>query len=356
MSSHILGEVDRLATRIGIVHRGRLVEELDRDALERHRDRRLEVEARDLDRAEAALRAAGLLADARDTDGPAVLELREPRALEAPDEVAVLLVAAGRAADPARGRPRVARGPLHPPDRRDDRGAHRERLRAAVGTEMLKARRSRVPWGVAVGFSLAPLVMGLFMVILKDPERARSLGLLGAKAQLTAGTADWPTFLNLLGQAVAVGGAILFAFLTAWVFGREFADRTVRGLLANPTPRRHDRGRQGGVVAIWGVAITAWVLVLGLAIGALVGLPGWSADDAGATVAAIALAAVLTIVLQTGAAFFAGVGRGYIAPLGVGRGDDRRLPDPDRARLGRLVSVGGAGDPRGRRRSGCRSR
>ena len=31
--------------------------------------------------------------------------------------------------------------------------------------------------------------------------------------------------------------------------------------------------------------------------------------------AAIALAAVLTIALQTGAAFFAGVGRGYIAPL-----------------------------------------
>ena len=76
------------------------------------------------------------------------------------------------------------------------------------------------------GFSLAPLVIGLFMVILKDPESARSLGLLGAKAQLTAGTADWPTFLSMLGQAVAVGGAILFAFLTAWVFGREFADRT----------------------------------------------------------------------------------------------------------------------------------
>jgi ABC-2 type transport system permease protein len=31
--------------------------------------------------------------------------------------------------------------------------------------------------------------------------------------------------------------------------------------------------------------------------------------------AAIALAAILTIGLQTGAAFFAGVGRGYIAPL-----------------------------------------
>ena len=92
MSSHILGEVDRLATRIGIVHQGRLVEELDREALGRHRDRRLEVEARDLDRAEAALRSAGLT-PARTR--PDMLELREPRALDGPDEVAVLLVAAG---------------------------------------------------------------------------------------------------------------------------------------------------------------------------------------------------------------------------------------------------------------------
>ena len=188
-------------------------------------------------------------------------------------------------------------------------------LRAAFATELLKARRSRVPWGVAAGFSLAPLVMGLFMVILKDPDGARALGLLGAKAQLAAGTADWPTFLNLLGQAMAVGGAILFAFLTAWVFGREFADRTVRGLLASPTPRRTVVVGKALVVGVWGLAISAWVLVLGLAIGAVVGLPGWSPSDAVGTIAAIAVAAILTIGLQTGAAFFAGVGRGYIAPL-----------------------------------------
>ena len=57
------------------------------------------------------------------------------------------------------------------------------------------------------------------------------------------------------------------------------------------------------------------MLALGLAIGAVVGLPGWSSADAGGTILAIALASVLTIGLQTGAAFFAGVGRGYIAPL-----------------------------------------
>ena len=59
MSSHILGEVDLLANRIGIVHRGRLVEELDSDALEQRRDRRLEVATRDLAAAETALVAAG---------------------------------------------------------------------------------------------------------------------------------------------------------------------------------------------------------------------------------------------------------------------------------------------------------
>ena len=188
-------------------------------------------------------------------------------------------------------------------------------LRAAISTEFLKSRRSRVPWGVGAGFTAAPLVMGLFMVILKDPEGARALGLLGAKAQLTAGTADWPTFLNLLGQATTVGGAVLFAFLAAWVVGREFTDRTLRGLLANPTPRQTIVAAKATVIASWGIAVSAWVLALGLAIGAVVGLPGWSSADAAGTIASIALAMVLTIGLQAWAMFFAGVGRGYIAPL-----------------------------------------
>jgi ABC-2 type transport system ATP-binding protein len=96
MSSHILAEVDRLASRIGIVHRGRLIEELDSAALERHRDPHLEVVVRDPTVAETALQAAGFtpVHQARD-GGVTVLELREPRAIEAPDEIARLLVAAG---------------------------------------------------------------------------------------------------------------------------------------------------------------------------------------------------------------------------------------------------------------------
>jgi ABC-2 type transport system ATP-binding protein len=98
MSSHILAEVDRLATRVGIVHRGRLIEELDTDALELHRDQRLEVGARHLDLAEQELRGAGFDPRRRIDNGtPTLLELREPRAIDAPEAIATLLVQVGAA-------------------------------------------------------------------------------------------------------------------------------------------------------------------------------------------------------------------------------------------------------------------
>ncbi len=95
MSSHILAEVDLLATRIGIVHRGRLIEELDSEALRRHRDPRLEVGAPDIGAAEAVLAASGYSPRRLESASGIMLELREPRAIEAPESVAALLAAAG---------------------------------------------------------------------------------------------------------------------------------------------------------------------------------------------------------------------------------------------------------------------
>jgi ABC-2 type transport system ATP-binding protein len=92
MSSHILAEVDLLATRIGIIHRGRLIEELDSEALWRHRDPRLEVAARDLDAAEAALIESGY---APRRNQSRFLELRDQAAWDNPDEIARVLVGSG---------------------------------------------------------------------------------------------------------------------------------------------------------------------------------------------------------------------------------------------------------------------
>jgi ABC-2 type transport system ATP-binding protein len=91
MSSHILTEVDRLATRIGIIHKGRLLEELETEKLEELQSRRLEIKTRDLGAGQSALAQAGF--DAKASEG--ALFLNEARALEAPDEVATILVKAG---------------------------------------------------------------------------------------------------------------------------------------------------------------------------------------------------------------------------------------------------------------------
>ena len=91
MSSHILTEVDRLATRIGIIHKGRLLEELEAAQMEELRARRLEVRARDLAAARDALARAGFAVKA----GENALVLTEARAIDAPDEVATILVSAG---------------------------------------------------------------------------------------------------------------------------------------------------------------------------------------------------------------------------------------------------------------------
>jgi ABC-2 type transport system ATP-binding protein len=91
MSSHILTEVDRLATRIGIIDRGRLIEELDTDKLEQLRAKRLAVQAQNLEGAQLALRRADYQSSLRDS----TLVIEDARALDHPDEVARILVMAG---------------------------------------------------------------------------------------------------------------------------------------------------------------------------------------------------------------------------------------------------------------------
>jgi ABC-2 type transport system ATP-binding protein len=93
MSSHILTEVDRLASRVGIIHHGHLIEELDSGALETIRERRLAVRSRDLDAALRVLEGAGLAVKANER----TLYLQDRRAVDAPDEVASLLVKGGAA-------------------------------------------------------------------------------------------------------------------------------------------------------------------------------------------------------------------------------------------------------------------
>ncbi len=92
MSSHILAEVSRLAQRIGIIHKGRLLQELTRDELEKNRQRRLMVQTRDNPLAMQALMSAGK-PDCVPMNGSILLN--DTHSIEQPDRVNEILVKAG---------------------------------------------------------------------------------------------------------------------------------------------------------------------------------------------------------------------------------------------------------------------
>jgi ABC-2 type transport system permease protein len=187
---------------------------------------------------------------------------------------------------------------------------------AALFAETLKMLRSKVPLFTTIGFFILPLVGGLFMIILKDPEAAKSMGLISTKAQITAGTADWSAFFSLLTQGTAIGGAILFAIVTTWVFGREFSDHTVKELLALPMPREATVSAKFIVIIVWTLALTLVTFLIGLIIGTLVSIPGWSGELLGISFVGVLGSTLLNMLLLPYVALLASTGRGYIPPFG----------------------------------------
>jgi ABC-type transport system involved in multi-copper enzyme maturation permease subunit len=190
-------------------------------------------------------------------------------------------------------------------------------LAQATWVELLKARRSRVPVITLLAFSLAPLAGGFFMWVLKDPEMARRMGVISLKAQVVAGAADWPTYMGILAQAVAIGGIILFSLITSWVFGREWADHTISDLLALPTRRSAVVLAKFLLVVLWSAMLTFVIFLIGLGVGVLTGLPQAPASLFQQSALHVAVTMGLTILLVTPIAFAASAGRGYLPPMGA---------------------------------------
>jgi len=93
MSSHILSEVDRLASRIGIIHEGKLIEELNATDLEKLRTKRLEIRARNLEAAQLCLSSAGYKFTMKDE----TIVMDNLHAIEHPDDIAHIMVNSGTA-------------------------------------------------------------------------------------------------------------------------------------------------------------------------------------------------------------------------------------------------------------------
>lgn len=92
ISSHILGEVSRFATRIGIIHEGKLIQEIDTKELDKQCQKRLFVNADNTQAARAVLIENDYILGERN-DG--ITEILNEEAIKHPDIIATMLVNSG---------------------------------------------------------------------------------------------------------------------------------------------------------------------------------------------------------------------------------------------------------------------
>lgn len=186
---------------------------------------------------------------------------------------------------------------------------------AVLLTELMKLRRSKVPWATLAGLSMGPLGIALFMWILREPARAAQLGLLGTKANLSGLEATWESYASSLTLIVGVGGMLLLAFIVAYIFGREYVDATAKNMLALPVGRHWFALAKLLVAAIWWTGVVLAVLAEAIVVGLVLGLPGFSAALVSQMVARSLLAAGISFLLAPMIAWVTVAGRGYLPPL-----------------------------------------
>jgi ABC-2 type transport system permease protein len=188
-------------------------------------------------------------------------------------------------------------------------------IAAAIYAEFMKIRRSRILLATLVVFTFIPLMMGLMMFVVRNPDIAGKLGMIGTKAKLF-GENDWQGYFALMMQILASVGLIGYGFVTSWVFGREHIDRTMKDLLALPVKRSDIVFAKMLIVFLWCILLALILYVVSIALGLLMNLPGWSILLLRDFTTGYVMAAVLTLLLCSPVSFITGYSRGIIAPLG----------------------------------------
>jgi ABC-2 type transport system permease protein len=184
-----------------------------------------------------------------------------------------------------------------------------------LATEFLKLHRCKVTWFSLAALSLGPLGMALFMWIVREPGRAAQLGLLGTKANLSGLEATWPAYVSAITLIVGIGGMILLAFITSYVFGREYSDGTAKNLLALPIGRHWFVLAKLVVTAAWWVVIVVVVLAEAVVVGLLLGLPGFSSGLLITALGNALLAATIAYLLAPVVAWITILSRGMVAAI-----------------------------------------
>ncbi|MBL7821759.1 MAG: ABC transporter permease [Saprospiraceae bacterium] len=186
----------------------------------------------------------------------------------------------------------------------------------ALQAEFLKNKYSNILWATFIAFALAPIMGGVFILIINDPDSLAKAGGLAAKAKAMDFQSNWKSYLGLLTQTVGVGGVLVFGFVASWIFGREYSDGTAKDLLSLPTSRTKILNAKFAVYLIWCLALVISNLLIGLLIGTILQLPTIEINLLIPLFLDYFVTTFLTILIGVPIAFFAIWGKGYLAPLG----------------------------------------
>lgn len=191
----------------------------------------------------------------------------------------------------------------------------------AIKAEFFKLKGAKVPiWtALAVVAYGAIAIAGAFAM--KSGDAGAALAKAGgAWAEAAALGRYTPTWENMLRQNVqGIGGAwgiFLFAFVTAYVFGRERKEGTDATMLTAPVQRRSFAVAKMVVIAVWVLALTLFSFAFQSAGMGLAGLSDFAWEHVFRSLGQMLMAASILYLTMPLVAFVALLGKpGYLKPI-----------------------------------------
>ncbi len=187
-----------------------------------------------------------------------------------------------------------------------------------LGAEVMKLRRSAMIWASLLFYVFFGLMAWFVMWMVKNPEAARSLGLLGQKASFAANGMgpDWASLLVFIAEMSAVGGMVILSIIVAYLFGREYVEGTAKNMLALPVRRGYFLAAKLCIAALWFALLTALIIGEGAIVGVVLRLGPFPLASFLRSSGDIMVASALVFCLQPIVAWITIASGGYIAPFG----------------------------------------
>ncbi|MEC2343088.1 ABC transporter permease [Paenibacillus barengoltzii] len=168
-------------------------------------------------------------------------------------------------------------------------------LLSFIHNELLKVWKSIVFWVVAIVFIAMPLLIGLF----KEPD------------------VSWAMYYADIFDSIASLLVVGFSFTSAWVFGREYTDKTIKDLIVKPIPKSYSVLSKFIVITIWNILIALFTFALITVAGSFIGVNGGSGSSILQFFGTFMLTSVLIMAVSSISALIANITKGYLAPIGV---------------------------------------